>query len=113
MAAGALAAIVVTCATAPPVPLPDIALGSAVLLHVERALALLVGYLATLVVVSRAWGGQLPAELSAQGFKYTREVAAKSLEILEREVARVRDEQLALLRRIEAIEAGEYREKGE
>jgi hypothetical protein len=108
-AGGALAAAVVTCVTSLPAPLPAIALGSDVLLHVERGLATLGGYLVLLVVLSRAWNGQLPTEFSTQGLKYASDRTFQGLDLAEAEAARARDERLMLLRRIEALEREAYR----
>ena len=53
-----------------PDPLPAVALGSVVLLHLERALVLLAGFFFVMVVVVRTWRGELPVELSGRGLKY-------------------------------------------
>ena len=59
----AIAAVLVTCATGTPSRLPNVALDSPVLFHTERIAALLAGYLLLLVMVSRAWKGDLPSEI--------------------------------------------------
>ena len=50
--------------------LPGIALGSAVLLHGERALALIGVVIGALSVLARAARGRLPIELSTSGVRY-------------------------------------------
>lgn len=75
VALGAITALAVTLVTSAPAPLPSIALGSRVLFHLERMLALLSGFLVLLVVLQRAWSGQLPSEISTQGVTYTAEEA--------------------------------------
>jgi hypothetical protein len=67
---GAVAAVIVTCLAGTPAPLPDVALGSAILLHVERTVALLSGSVVVLILITKAWSGQLPTEMSTQGFRY-------------------------------------------
>jgi hypothetical protein len=109
--AGALAAAIATLAGRAPRPLPDIALASSVLFHLERGLALLAGYLAVLMVLSRAGSGQLPSELSAQGLKYESEATAQDLEAIAEGISRARDEREALLKRIETLEWKVYRDR--
>jgi hypothetical protein len=55
--------------------LPGVALGSAVLLHAERALALLAVIVATLSIGVHAARGRLPIELSTSGLRYEAEAA--------------------------------------
>ena len=55
--------------------LPGIALGSAVLLHGERALALIAVVIGALSVLARAARGRLPIELSTSGVRYEAEAA--------------------------------------
>ena len=77
----AIAAIAVTALAGTPARVPDIALDSTVLFHAERAVALLAGFLAVLVTITRAWSGELPEALSTQGFRYA-EVAGSALSSL-------------------------------
>jgi hypothetical protein len=67
---GAVAALVTTLAAGRPRALPDAALDSVVLLHLERLAAWLAVYVLVLVILTRAWRGELPNELSSQGIKY-------------------------------------------
>src|SRR4051812_31346828 len=67
---GAVAALAVTWATGTPAQLPDIALGSNVLFHLERLTALLAACVTVLAIVTRAWSGQLPSEMSTHGVRY-------------------------------------------
>lgn len=71
--AGLIGSVAITVVTGTPPTLPDIALSSAVLFHVERAAALLASYIFVLVVLVRAWAGELPIEMSSQGVKYSAE----------------------------------------
>jgi hypothetical protein len=60
-------------------PLPGVALGSPLILAVERTMALFTAWMVVVIVVVRAIAGDLPTELSGQGFKYaSRETAEKS-----------------------------------
>jgi hypothetical protein len=98
---GAVAALVVTCATGAPARLPEIALGSNVLFHLERLVALLAGFVTLLAIVTRAWSGQLPSEVSTQGVRY----AAEEAKATTRDAARAtRDELQLLSARLERLE---------
>jgi hypothetical protein len=54
---------------------PRVALGSVVLLHAERTLALLAVMVAALSIVGHAARGRLPVELSTSGLRYEAEAA--------------------------------------
>jgi hypothetical protein len=58
-----------------PRALPGVALGSPVLLHAERAPALVAIVIAALSVLAQAAGGRLPVELSTSGLRYEAEAA--------------------------------------
>ena len=68
-------AIVSSIAEGTPARLPGVSLGSAVLLHAERVLALVVLVIAALSVGVRAARGRLPVELSTSGLRYEAEAA--------------------------------------
>jgi hypothetical protein len=51
-------------------PYPGVALGSAAVLVIERALAVWAVWLLILVVMEKAWAGRLPDEISGRGVKY-------------------------------------------
>ena len=70
-----VACVVVTLTEGRPDQLPGVALGSAVLLHAERALALLAVIVATLSIGVHAARGRLPIELSTSGLRYEAEAA--------------------------------------
>lgn len=72
LAAGALCVSLVEGA---PDRLPGVALGSAVLLHAERALALVAVVVAAVSVLARAARGRLPVELSTSGLRYEADAA--------------------------------------
>jgi hypothetical protein len=98
-----VAALTITVATGPPSTLPDIALNSEVLFHAERAAALLAAWVFVLVILTRAWAGELPSELSGQGIKYSGE---RTREATEDAVAAILDDLGRLERRIERLEEG-------
>jgi hypothetical protein len=58
-----------------PRQVPGVALGSVVLLHAERTLALLALTVGTLSIVGHAARGRLPVELSTSGLRYEAETA--------------------------------------
>jgi hypothetical protein len=68
-------AVIVTVAEGAPAHLPGVALGSPILLHAERALALLAVIAAAASIVVQAARGRLPIELSASGLRYEAEAA--------------------------------------
>lgn len=55
---------------APAENLPGVALGSATILVVERIAVLFAAWLIGVVVLARALSGQLPTEITSQGFRY-------------------------------------------
>jgi hypothetical protein len=75
VAALALAALAVTLLEGTPGRVPGIALGSRVLLHAERAIALFAVAIATLTVLAQASRGRLPTDLSKSGLRYEAEAA--------------------------------------
>jgi hypothetical protein len=104
--AGLVAAVAVTLADGLPRTMPEVALGSVELFHLERAIALLAGYVAIVLLVSRAWSGQLPSELSPQGLKYSEGLseAALAWQDAAKELETARAERADLLKRVEALE---------
>jgi hypothetical protein len=71
----AIGGILVSLADGTPAPLPGVALGSTVLLHAERALALFAVVIAALSVILQAARGRLPVEFSTSGLRYEAEAA--------------------------------------
>jgi hypothetical protein len=69
----AIVAVCVSLIEGAPQALPGVALGSPVLLHAERALALVAIVIAELSVLARAARGRLPIELSTSGLRYEAE----------------------------------------
>lgn len=65
-----VAAVVVTLLAGSPAKLPDVALDSDILFHFERALALVIGLLIVLVVLTQTAKGNLPVEISKDGMKF-------------------------------------------
>src|SRR3954452_22043753 len=92
--AAVTAAVVVSLVTGAPRDLPDVALSSTVLFHVERSVVVLACFVAVLVVLVRAWSGQLPTELSTQGLKYADSdtAAAGALDHIAQEWEAAREE---------------------
>ena len=70
-----VAAICVSLIEGSPRALPGVALGSPVLLHAERVLALVGVVIAALSVLVQAARGRLPVELSTSGLRYEAEAA--------------------------------------
>lgn len=68
--AAVVACVMVTLIEGRPRQLPGVALGSVVVLHAERALALLAVIVATLSIGVQAARGRLPIELSTSGLRY-------------------------------------------
>jgi hypothetical protein len=100
------AAVAISLVTGAPRDLPDVALSSTVLFHVERSVAVLAGFVAVLVLVIRAWSGQLPTELSTQGLKYgaSDSTAAGALDHIALEWEAARAELADVLDRLDALE---------
>jgi hypothetical protein len=67
-----IACVLVGILAGRPAKLPAVALDSALLLYLERAVALFAGGLLLVVVVVEAWRGNLPTEISGRGVKYER-----------------------------------------
>ncbi len=63
-------AVMLTLIAGTPQSVPEVALGSSVLFHVERGLLILLPAFLVFVVLIRAWNGELPNEISREGFKY-------------------------------------------
>lgn len=71
----ALASVAVTVVQGAPYRLPGVALSSPVLLHAERALALIGVVIAAASILVQAARGHLPVELSTSGLRYEAEAA--------------------------------------
>ena len=108
--AGAAAAVVIAAvaslAEGPPHRLPGVALGSPVLLHAERTLALVALVVATLTIVVRAAGGRLPVELSTSGLRYEADAvddAAAAVADLQDQLDDVAATVVAVAERLDAL----------
>jgi hypothetical protein len=109
VAALAVAALLVTVAEGTPDRLPGIALGSAVVLHAERALALFGIVLAALTVLAHAAHGRLPTDLSTSGLRYeaaAADDAAAAVGDLQRQLAHLEETVDALADRLDAVTRG-------
>jgi len=73
-----VACVAVTLIEGGPRHLPGVALGSPVLLHAERALAMLAALVAMLSIGLQAARGRLPIELSTSGLRYEAEAADRA-----------------------------------
>jgi hypothetical protein len=69
-------AVLVSLVEGSPDRLPGVALGSPVLLHVERAAAFFAIVVAIVSVLREAWRGRLPTQLTTAGLAYEADVAA-------------------------------------
>jgi hypothetical protein len=100
-------ALVASLIAGAPTKLPSAALGSDVVLHAERIVAILAAYLLLALVIARSWRGQLPVELSGRGVKYADEVKNTSSRALRSLITGLRAEQTARLEledRVDALE---------
>lgn len=81
----ALSAAVLVGFTAKVGQLPGVALGSVLVLRMERAAALFAALLVVFTVLAYAWKGILPSEFSSKGFRYeqVKETTRASLVALE------------------------------
>jgi hypothetical protein len=108
-------ATVSTLLVGAPRELPGVALGSGLILHVERVATVAFGALLVAVVLVRGWSGELPSEISNQGLKYAdkeattrfRDETTAALEALKDQAEIERSARLALAARVDALEGGE------
>jgi hypothetical protein len=86
LAALLFAGVVVSLIEGPPERLPGVALGSDVLLHLERAAAIFAIVVALTSVLREAARGRLPTQLTTAGLAYEADVAAaEAAESLQRQ----------------------------
>ncbi len=85
------AALTVSLAEGAPDRLPGVALGSEVMLHVERGAAVFAIVVAILSVFSQSTRGRLPTQLSTAGLAYDAEAAADTKAAVEGLQAQVDD----------------------
>ena len=89
LAAVITGAVIVTLVEGAPSRLPGVALGSPVLLHAERAGAIVAIVVALASILTQAARGRLPTQLSTAGLAYEAEAAANTqaaLEDLQRQI---------------------------
>jgi hypothetical protein len=101
-----IASTVVTVLEGEPGQLPGIALGSVVLLHAERVLALVAVSVAVLTIVVRAGRGRLPVELSTGGLRYEAEAAedaARAVADLQSQFDELANVVLVIAERVDGI----------
>jgi hypothetical protein len=79
-------------------PLPGVALGSAQLLFVERAVAFFTAWMVAVVVVAQALRGHLPTEISGQGVRYAAAETAGKAQARAEEIGRRHDLEIEWLR---------------
>lgn len=106
--------LAISIVVGPPSTMPGVALGSTMLLHVERAVTLLAAVLLIAVILDQAWDGELPSEISGKGVKYEKlrqnsealsGITAKSLKGLHKAVAEERAQREELEEKVTALEA--------
>jgi hypothetical protein len=101
-----VASTVVTLLEGPPRQIPALALGSVVLLHAERVLALVAVSVAVLTIVVRAGRGRLPVELSTSGLRYEAEAAddtARAVADLQTQLDELANVVLIMAERLDGI----------
>jgi uncharacterized protein YlxW (UPF0749 family) len=86
-----IAALLATLLAGAPERLPAVALGSVVLLHIERAAAMFAIVLAVVSVVVQASRGRLPTQVTTGGLAYEAEAAADTKGALENLQAQIDD----------------------
>jgi hypothetical protein len=102
----AVGATLVSALGGTPAQLPGVALGSTVLLHGERALALFAVVIAALSVVLQAARGRLPVEFSTSGLRYEAEAvddAAAAVSELQAQFDDLEAMTAALAERLDAV----------
>ena len=102
-------AVVVTVVEGVPGRLPGVALGSAMLLHVERAGALAAIAVALISILAQATGGRLPTQLSTGGLSYEADAARDTeaaLADLQGQVADLEDALAVLAERVDDPQLG-------
>ncbi len=102
--AGIAGSLAVALAGDPPMVLPGIALGSTALLYVEKATACFSSYLLVLVVVVRAFAGDLPSEL--RGVKYAVQ-SDSELGAAIRRLTRAEEELRVRIEQMEAVDVAD------
>lgn len=120
MAAGIviLGLIAVTLASAiggqPSGPLPGVALGSAPLLLVERAVAFFAAWMLVAIILVQALRGHLPTEISGRGVSYASAEIVGESQARAEEVGRRHDYEIAQLREtVTKLEKRVARQAGE
>ena len=105
----AAASIAATLVEGTPRDLPGVALGSPVLLHAERALAVLGVVVAMVSILVQAARGRLPVELSASGLRYEAEAAedaATAAADLQEQLDDLSGTVLAIAERVDVLSRG-------
>lgn len=96
---GLVGAALASVATgSPPGALPGVALGSGLLLLVERTVAFFAAWMIFVVVVAQALGGRLPTEISGRGVRYADVQAADETRSSAEEAVRRHDLEIKQLR---------------
>lgn len=101
----AAGATIVTALSGTPRTLPAVSLGSPVLLHAERVVALVLAFVVLAAVIDRALRGELPIEF--RGMKYADKAATEDLAELSSEALATLAESVDKLdERLASLEAG-------
>lgn len=85
-----VAALAASLVDGTPARLPGVALGSAVLVHLERAVAVLAISVAVLSVLAQAARGHLPTQLTTAGLAYESDMTADAVADLQEQVGHLR-----------------------
>lgn len=83
----------------PPGGPPGVALGSSMVLAVERSALLFAAWLATLVILAQAWQGRLPIEVSGRGVRYADPAAVRASATATEETLRKLEREFEMARR--------------
>jgi hypothetical protein len=106
LAALAVVVTAVTLVEGAPDRLPAVALGSDVLLHVERAAAMFAIVVAVAAVLREGWRGRLPTQVTTSGLAYEGDAAEEAKAAVEHLQDQVDDLQAQLWELAEATISG-------
>lgn len=106
VAVALVASLTATMVEGRPGHLPGVALGSTVLMHAERVLALMAVAVAVLSIGAQAARGRLPIEFSTSGLRYEAEAAddtARAVADLQSQLDELANVVLVIAERLDAI----------
>jgi hypothetical protein len=103
-------AAAITLAEGPPRPLPGVSMGSVMVLHVERVVALFALAVGVISVLREARRGRLPTQLSTGGLAYESEMSSQRLRFeaeIEHRVDAMQEQVVALVNVVEGLKSPE------